>query len=194
MNASDGLDEDIRIPYKTKEEMYSIFQMAQVSNCSEIIKVHCKDPCARGVLKQSAIDTGDFLQSPLILAVDQGSLEYLDTCLSLGADPNLMIQQKELLGSVPILIWTLAKLEISAKQSKENIIKKTELLLRRGADPNRCVTSPIGDTAPAFLFASCHLRSTEIRKKVLDLLVKHGTDPNCRVIGGKNKHELIIRK
>lgn len=136
----------------------------------------------------------DIGQSPLQVAIKCGEFEIIELLLENGADPDFM-ENPELVPPhsvcMPVLhdaiIGVFASLCYEQYISSEKYVNLIEVLLQRGANPNRKTSSkvlPIGMTvhqAEGILcYESAYPDIQEIARnrlfEVLDLLIKYGAD------------------
>ena len=136
----------------------------------------------------------DIGQSPLQVAIKCGEFEIIELLLENGADPDFM-ENPELVPPHSVcmsvlhdaIIGVFSSLCYEQYISSEKYVNLIEVLLKKGANPNRKTSSkvlPIGTTVPQAEGILCHESAypdiQEIARnrlfEVLDLLIKYGAN------------------
>jgi len=136
----------------------------------------------------------DIGQSPLQVAIKCGEFEIIELLLENGADPDFM-ENPELIPPHSVcmsvlhdaIIGVFSSLCYEQYISSEKYVNLIEVLLKRGANPNRKTSSkvlPIGTTVRQAEGILCHESAypdiQEIARnrlfEVLDLLIKYGAN------------------
>ena len=136
----------------------------------------------------------DIGQSPLQVAIKCGEFEIIELLLENGADPDFM-EDPELIPPHSVcmsvlhdaIIGVFSSLCYEQYISSEKYVNLIEVLLKRGANPNRKTSSkvlPIGTTVRQAEGILCHESAypdiQEIARnrlfEVLDLLIKYGAN------------------
>ena len=121
--------------------------------------------------------------SPLHFAAKFGSKKCLKAFLDLGADPNCICQDSKG-DQFPLLCCVFDYFREEQDVSGEDICEMLELLLSKGADANCKCVSHDGTELPCFRFAIDEGVEVTLQRRLCDLLLDKGVDPNTPVIDG----------